>query len=448
MMPLRIILVRFSPITSASALDGKLLRIKVAVVMPGLMDTAKNRAIDSINNPIIVSGKIHLDYLSRYTYIIPYHHDLRRNLMKSHIVTRGISIYVSMALVLTGAFFSACIKKEAAQAPLRAMATFVIGKVTLDRAGEPARALMHKEELRHGDVVKTGPDSLLVIQIGEDSVIKIESGTTVSMALFMDKGNAQFYVNQGRMFSRVHNLSKESSFKVYTKTSLAAVRGTEFSVTYQKNVSVVAVNDGSVAVRKITAGKEIKEEQAIETGKAADVNDSIKTRPVNDEEKKEFNRFARITPIEDLDSKSEADLKQMEDDYLKNKDKAVEIDKKKDNKDTGKEKKDDDNASAKAKPAEDDAAKKTILWTSKGVYSPADTIIVNYKNMPEYRTCWIDISKAADGDGRYRSYQWTHSAKDGRLTFAGMNLEPGVYEVRAHFGRSSSVDKRFRFQVR
>ena len=369
--------------------------------------------------------------------------------MKRHIISRGISIYTVLALILAGACFFACVKKEEKKVQVRAMATFVIGTVTLERAGEPGRALRHKDELMHGDVVRTGADSLLVIQIGDDSVIKIESGTTVSMALVLDKGNTQFYVDQGRMYSRVRNLGKESTFKVYTKTSLAAVRGTEFSVTSRKNESVIAVNDGSVAVQKLTDGKETKEEQDVENGKAAEVKDSIKTRPVNAEEKKEFNRFARITPVEDLDNKSEADLKRMEDDYQKNKDRAVEIDKEK-NKDKDKKdiKEENDDAAAKDKPEDNAAAKNTVLRTGKGVYSPAENIIVHYKNMPEYRTCWIDISKAADGDGRYQTYQWTYSAKNGQMTFAGMNLAPGVYEVRAHFGRSGSVDKRYRFQVR
>ncbi len=369
--------------------------------------------------------------------------------MKSRSVARGMSIYMSLALILSGTCFSACAKKEAGKKTISAVATFVIGKVTLVRTGEPARPLLHKEELKRGDVVKTGADSMLVVQMGEDSVIKIESGTTVSMAMFMERGGTQFNLEQGRMLTRVHNLSKDSTFKVYTKTSLAAVRGTEFSVTSRNNVSVVAVNSGTVAVLKVTAGKETKEEKPIGRGSAAVVKNTITTRPVNAEEKKEFNRFAKITPIEDLDSKSEADLIQMEDDYQKNKDEAedldnnIDTDKKKD-----KNKKEDLQKQAKDRPSGNEEGKNTILWTSKGVYSPADTIIVYYKNMPDYRNCWIDVSKASDGDGRYRSYNWTYSATKGQMTFSNLNLEPGVYEVRAHFSKSNSVSKRYRFQVR
>jgi hypothetical protein len=373
--------------------------------------------------------------------------------MKSGRATRGISFYITITLAAAFALNTSCAKKEAPQADVRAMATFVIGTVTLERAGEPARAVKHKEELKQGDTVRTGPDSMLVIQIGEDSVIKIESRTILSLAQFLGKGDTRFNLEQGRMFTRIHHLSKESTFRVYTKTSLAAVRGTEFSVTSRTNETVVAVNDGTVAVQKVSPGTETRNEKPVEKGNAAVVSDTIKTRPVNAEEKKEFNRFAKITPIENLDEKSDSDLKQMEDEYQKNKDKAEDPEKKKDQKKDNKEDKDknkkaDEKASAQDKSAGSDTDKKTILWTDKSVYGPSDTIVVHYKDMPEYRTCWIDISNAADRDGRYRSYQWTYSAKNGQMSFAGMSLEPGVYEVRAHFGRSSSVDKRFRFQVK
>jgi len=33
------------------------------------------------------------------------------------------------------------------------------------------------------------------------------------------------------------------------------------------------------------------------------------------------------------------------------------------------------------------------------------------------------------------------------MEFPGLGLEPGLYEVRAHFSKSNSVEKRFRFRV-
>jgi hypothetical protein len=88
-----------------------------------------------------------------------------------------------------------------------------------------------------------------------------------------------------------------------------------------------------------------------------------------------------------------------------------------------------------------------VLWTGKGVYGSSETIVVFYRNMPDYRNCWIDVSRASDGDGRYQTYNWTYSATSGKMEFSGLGLAPGVYEVRAHFGKSNSVDKRYRFRV-
>lgn len=361
--------------------------------------------------------------------------------MKSTIAARGLSLYICLILGLSASLLSSC-AKERKGAPVRAMTTFVIGTVVLERPGEPVRPIRHKEELKQGDVVKTGPDSMLVVQIGEESVIKIESGTTLAISQLLIPGDKQFNLEQGRMFTRVRHLGKEATFRVYTKTSLAAVRGTEFSVTAERNRSVVAVNDGTVAVRKIDSGKEAAEEKEVPRGTAVVVTGAITTRPINAEEKKEFNRFARIEAVEDLDGTSESDLRKMEEDYRKNKDRPVDAggDREKDRK--------EEKSAEKDKAAENDAAKKTALWTSKGVYGASDPVIVYYRNMPEYRNCWIDVSKASDGDGRYQSYQWTYSAKNGQMTFSNLGLEPGVYEVRAHFSRSSSVDKRYRFRVR
>jgi serine/threonine-protein kinase len=90
---------------------------------------------------------------------------------------------------------------------------------------------------------------------------------------------------------------------------------------------------------------------------------------------------------------------------------------------------------------------KPIAWTVNRVYKPSETIVVLFKNLPENRTTWIDISKARDPDGKFQHYFWTYAKPSGRLVFSGLNLEPGAYEVRVHFSRSNSAEKRFPFRV-
>lgn len=367
--------------------------------------------------------------------------------MKSQTVSRCLSVCTSMIIAGTLIFPSACTKKEN---PFRVTTTFVIGTATIERAGEPARPLRHKEDLKPGDKITTGHESMVVIQFGQDSLLKIEPDSILNMPAFTDKGETRLTLEQGKLFTRLHRLSKGSTFKVYTQTSLAAVRGTEFSVSSGKKNSTVAVNDGAVEVTKLNAEGRETEGKTVEKGKAAVVTKTITIRPTTAEEKKEFRRLEKITIIIELDNKSEAELKQMEDEYQKNKDSIEDTEKLKDSKNDKKKKKEnaDDKAAADDKQADNVSPEDTILWTSKKEFSATDPIIVHYKNMPEYRTCWIDISRATDSDGRYLTYQWTYSAKDGQMTFAGLNLQPGTYEARAHFNRRGSADKRCRFEVK
>ena len=87
------------------------------------------------------------------------------------------------------------------------------------------------------------------------------------------------------------------------------------------------------------------------------------------------------------------------------------------------------------------------IMTEKPVYNAADPIIVVYKNIPDYRYCWIAISKVGDPDGSYESYNWTYSATEGKMNFGLLYLKPGSYEVRLHLSRGSTVSKRYAFSV-
>lgn len=101
----------------------------------------------------------------------------------------------------------------------------------------------------------------------------------------------------------------------------------------------------------------------------------------------------------------------------------------------------------KVEPAPDSAGGKYLAWTLKHTYRPSEVIEVVFSNVPENRAAWIDISRADDRDGKYRQYYWTYGKPNGKMTFSGLNLDPGAYEVRVHFSRSNSVDRRFPFRV-
>jgi hypothetical protein len=348
---------------------------------------------------------------------------------------------------------SSCKQKN----PDQAIVTIVIGQVRLARPGEQERPVVHKEILQKNDVVATGPGSVLVFQFGSESLIQVEPNTEVILSsFFIDQGEASLALGKGKLFSNIRRLQKGESFKVQTRTSTAAVRGTEFSVLYKEGESVVAVNRGSIAVQHIGDNNEIKEEKSVENGSAAVVKDRIVSRNLNRDEEKELAQFGRMSPVSDVEAASDSDLKKMEDDLIKSRgvDKAEDVkpagpQKKEGVKKPGvKEKKIESETVAKKIRVDNGKTNNGAIWTSKRVFGTSDTIVVNYKNIPEYRNCWISISKAGSPDRSYESYHWTYSAKDGQMTFPNLNLAPGNYEVRVHFSKSNEVNMRYTFSVK
>ena len=347
---------------------------------------------------------------------------------------RIIFSYLCLCIILTAAIGSTVSCKQ--KTPDKAIAIFVIGEVRLVRPGEQERPVKHKDALFKEDFIKTGPDSVLVFQLGTESLIQLEPNTQVKIASFMEQGVTKLGLIQGKVFSNIHRLRKGDVFQVDMKTSVAAVRGTEFSAAQTKKDSVVAVSKGTITVQSVNEKNEVKEEKTIENGNAAVVKDKISTRPLTGSEEKELAQFDKTSPIEDIESKSESELKSMEGDFQKNR---------------GADKPDDAkktlNKGEKSGTAVADKTPGTI-WTGKKVYGPSDAVVVNYKNLPNYRYCWISISKSGSPAKSFEAYDWTHSNSNGQMTFSNLKLEPGNYEVRVYFSRGYEVNMRYNFRVK
>ena len=356
---------------------------------------------------------------------------------------RIIFSYLCLFTILTATIGSAVSCKQ--KTPDKAIAIFVIGEVRLVRPGEQERPVKHKDVLFKEDFIKTGPDSVLVFQIGADSLIQLEPNTQVKMTSFMEQGVTRLGLIQGKVFSNIHRLRKGELFQVDMKTSVAAVRGTEFSAAQTKKDSVVAVSKGTITVQSVNEKNEVKEEKTIENGNAAVVKDTISTRPLTGSEEKELAQFDKTSPIDDIESKSESDLKSREDDFQKNRG----ADKTDDAKKTlNKGEKSRTAVADKTLPATDKKETPGTIWTGKKVYGPSDAVVVNYKNLPNYWNCWISISKSGSPDRSYEAYDWTKGNTNGQMTFPTLKLEPGNYEVRVHFSRGNEVNMRYNFRVK
>lgn len=160
--------------------------------------------------------------------------------------------YLTISTLLILAIFTFCNKKEQNQDIQTKMVVLTsIGSV---KAGD--RELKSGDIVSEGDVISSGEQSLAVLQvIGDTSstyTIRIQASTTFKLQ--SQKVNERVYHNanldQGLMKIHADKGSQDENFSVQTPTTVAAVRGTDFSVSNDaRGNSEIQVINGKVAVR-------------------------------------------------------------------------------------------------------------------------------------------------------------------------------------------------------
>ncbi len=374
------------------------------------------------------------------------------------------TLNIILAIVITAFFSVSCKQKHVAE---YAVATFIVGNVTIERPGEGARKVNYKDELRKGDVISTGPGSLFAFQLGEKSVIKIQENSTLKMNAVFENGRNSLHLENGKVFTTVKKLDKVDSVSISTRTSLAAVRGTDFSVAYDQGKSVVAVNEGTVKVRAVEEGENIeevekeivaepevkpeekkekkvkKEVKEIRAGNTAVVKVSVETRPLTEDEKEEFRKNEKIEVIVNVEKKTEKELKKIQVKIIEGKDETAEDEKD----DEAKLDEDTEEAKDEEQAEEETPAGNAVVTTSKKVFQAGENIVIYYNNFPKNDTCWISVAKAGAKGSNFIYYEWTYGKPQGQMVFRDLGLEPGAYEIRGHFSRSHDVSRRTTISV-
>jgi hypothetical protein len=341
---------------------------------------------------------------------------------------------MAMLLCLSVVFPDLSCKKET---PTEAIATFIVGDVKLLRQDETPRQVKHGDKMAVQDIIKTGKNSFFAFQVGNSAIIRITANTTVLIENLLTDNTNKIFLKQGRVIESVKKFTKSTIYEVRTPTAIAAVRGTEFGVSYNNGQSIVPVKNGTVKVQRVTKEKGAVDERMVEGGTAAVITGTAsKERPVNEEETKEFARVENITIIEDVHEKSESDLKEIQQTVSLGNAAAK-------------------NQKAKTEKAEEETFKTnvartdqdTTIWTTKRAYKTIDPIVIGFKNMPDSKYCWISVAKAGATGGDYLRYNWTYGKTDGQIVFEDLGLEPGNYDARAHFSRKKDINKRITFKV-
>lgn len=217
-----------------------------------------------------------------------------------------IIILISMAA-------SSCTKEKTDSAIL----IFFMGDVKIIDHNNNTKKAVIKEILGEGYAVKTGKDSFATLQIGDAIIVKIQRESSLKIDSILSTGQDKLFLNNGQVLSKIDKLKKNSTFSIKTPTSIAAVRGTEFSVSYSKGKSVIVVKNGTVNVKK----HEGKEEKTINDGKAAVVTNNIKVRTAAKPELLEIQKVSIVPFIKNAENISPGELKKVQEDIkIKEKD--------------------------------------------------------------------------------------------------------------------------------
>lgn len=123
------------------------------------------------------------------------------------------------------------------------------GNVTVQRDGSTFDADFGLSVFE-GDILETGTNSLLILQLNNKSKIKLRENTI--LVLESTGKDTSLRLNRGSVFSRVNKLVN-GTFTLRTPSMVAGVRGTEFFVAYGKTIETepdvwLCVNEGSVDV--------------------------------------------------------------------------------------------------------------------------------------------------------------------------------------------------------
>jgi len=224
-----------------------------------------------------------------------------RKLTYSKRLPLVLAAAAAVVIVLSGILYQV-FKPE----PGAAYITFFAGKVELIHKGKPAEPSI-KLSLNDADLIKTGANSFVLLQVEEMIVVKIAENSTVTVKSILDGKKRELFTDRGTILSRVVTLPGNSTYKVGTPAIVASVRGTEFSVKYRPGTAVLAVRRGAVAV---SPGNGIKETM-VPAGTTATFTDKEKRQMISNSESHELEAISKIPVIRGIETKDEEQIQDL-----------------------------------------------------------------------------------------------------------------------------------------
>lgn len=118
--------------------------------------------------------------------------------------------------------------------------------------GDPLRAITISSPVGEGAHLQTGGDARVVVQTARNTGFQLAGGSNVEVVALRDRG-AVLRLEAGAVSNRVEHLDADEAYRVVSGDLLIEVRGTRFDVRREEHATVVAVSEGVVAVRHLSA---------------------------------------------------------------------------------------------------------------------------------------------------------------------------------------------------
>ena len=139
--------------------------------------------------------------------------------------------------------------------------TFAMGEVFINSS-----KALPGDVIKKGDTLITAEKSSAVIQINRTGIIAVKEKTSLrfnELEVSGDSRNIEFILDEGFIFNRL--MKSNGSYRIKTRSVLAAVRGTSFSVSSDQNRGSVKVLNGEVEVSHVFSGKalSVKEGESV-----------------------------------------------------------------------------------------------------------------------------------------------------------------------------------------
>lgn len=158
----------------------------------------------------------------------------------THFKTR--ILFIPLIIII----LSSCSRNKA---PFRAEVTFITGTLKINNIEASAGNTVVKD-----DILKTGKKSEATIQITDTAVITLKPETELRFENILrnddDTRSISMELNEGKTLHNV--LKKGTEYSVKAPTAVASVRGTTFEVSETGLKTYIAVESGTVAVKKLS----------------------------------------------------------------------------------------------------------------------------------------------------------------------------------------------------